>query len=140
MVGTVQDGGLPHAACTCTSCETARHQPDRRRHIASLALVLPASGKVYLVDATPDIRDQLSALRDVRGPVEGRVDRTPVDGIVLTHAHIGHYLGLAFLGGLAVIGAAGALESEECVPGGYGEVNANGIMQGNLVEKTVSVA
>ncbi|TNF73043.1 MAG: MBL fold metallo-hydrolase [Acidobacteria bacterium] len=102
VVGTVQDGGLPHAACTCTSCETARHQPDRRRHIASLALVLPASGKVYLVDATPDIRDQLSALRDVRGPVEGRVDRTPLDGIFLTHAHIGHYLGLAFLGFEAV--------------------------------------
>jgi len=102
VVGTVQDGGLPHAACTCTNCEIARRHPDRKEHIASLALVLPASGKVYLIDATPDIRDQLYELRDVRRPVDGRVDRSPLDGIFLTHAHIGHYLGLAFLGFEAV--------------------------------------
>ena len=102
VVGTVQDGGLPHAACTCTNCEIARRHPDRKEHIASLTLVLPASGKVYLIDATPDIRDQLYELRDVRRPVDGRVDRSPLDGIFLTHAHIGHYLGLAFLGFEAV--------------------------------------
>ena len=28
----------------------------------------------------------------------GRVDRAPVDGVFLTHAHVGHYLGLAFFG------------------------------------------
>ena len=102
VVGTVQDGGLPHAACSCANCEIARRHPDRSGRIASLALVLPASGKVYLIDATPDIRDQLHALRDVRRPVEGRVDRAPLDGIFLTHAHIGHYLGLAFFGFEAV--------------------------------------
>ncbi|MGB5892129.1 MAG: MBL fold metallo-hydrolase, partial [Thermoanaerobaculia bacterium] len=32
----------------------------------------------------------------------GRVDRSPLDGIFLTHAHIGHYLGLAFFGFEAV--------------------------------------
>jgi pyrroloquinoline quinone biosynthesis protein B len=102
VVGTAQDGGLPHAACTCNNCEIARRHPDRKGHIASLALVLPVSGKVYLIDATPDIRDQLYALRDVRHPVEGRVDRETLDGIFLTHAHIGHYLGLAFFGFEAV--------------------------------------
>jgi pyrroloquinoline quinone biosynthesis protein B len=102
VVGTVQDGGLPHAACTCTNCETARRHPDHRGQIASLALVLPASGRVYLIDVTPDIRDQLYDLRDLRRPVDGRVDRSPLDGIFLTHAHIGHYLGLAFFGFEAV--------------------------------------
>lgn len=101
VVGTAQDGGLPHAACTCTNCELARRHPDRKGHIASLAVVLPGS-EVYLIDATPDIRDQLHTLRDVRRPVDGRVDREPLAGIFLTHAHIGHYLGLAFLGFEAV--------------------------------------
>lgn len=102
VLGTVQDGGLPHAACTCANCEPARHHPERRRHIASLALTLPRSGRTYLIDATPDIREQLHDLDDLRRPARGRVDRSPVDGIFLTHAHIGHYLGLAFLGFEAV--------------------------------------
>ena len=102
LLGTVQDGGLPHAACDCTRCAAARADPARRRRIASLAVCLPASGKVYLVDATPDVRDQLHRLRGLRDAPVGRVDRAPVDGVFLTHAHLGHYLGLAFFGFEAV--------------------------------------
>jgi pyrroloquinoline quinone biosynthesis protein B len=96
VLGTAQDGGLPHVACRCARCEAARVDPTRARRIASLGLV--GDDGVYLVDATPDIRDQLAALSDVRSPPAGRVDRTPVDGVLLTHAHLGHYTGLAFLG------------------------------------------
>ncbi len=102
VLGTVQDGGLPHAACSCERCQSARRDPSRQRWIASLALVLPASERSYLIDATPDLRDQLLRLREASGTPTGRVDRAPVDGIFLTHAHIGHYLGLAFLGYEAV--------------------------------------
>lgn len=99
VVGTVQDGGLPHAGCSCRRCEVARSDPARRRHVASLALVLPASDQVYLLDATPDLPAQLAMLRPYRPHrPEGRVDRTPVSGVLLTHAHMGHYLGLAHFG------------------------------------------
>lgn len=97
-LGTVQDGGLPHAACHCERCEVARHDESRRRWVASLGIVLPAANEVFLIDATPDIRQQLDRLADVRQPPDDRVDRAPVDGVLLTHAHIGHYLGLAFFG------------------------------------------
>lgn len=97
-LGTVQDGGLPHAACDCARCEAARTDPDRRRRIAGLALCLPASATVYLIDATPDIREQLQDPCGPDGRVAGGVDRAPVDGVFLTHAHVGHYLGLAFFG------------------------------------------
>ena len=40
----------------------------------------------WMIDATPDFPEQLQRLG-------GRID-----GILLTHAHIGHYLGLAQLG------------------------------------------
>jgi pyrroloquinoline quinone biosynthesis protein B len=102
VVGTVQDGGLPHAACGCERCEAARRDPARRRRVAALAVVLPASGRVLLVDATPDVREQLDLVRDLRRAPPGRVDRAPVDGVLLTHAHMGHYLGLAFFGFEAV--------------------------------------
>jgi pyrroloquinoline quinone biosynthesis protein B len=107
VLGTAQDGGLPHVACSCTNCETARHDPTQRRLISSLAVVLPRSNKRILIDATPDIRpqlDQLSALdkldkldKNDEKP-SGSANRAPVSAVFLTHAHLGHYTGLAFFG------------------------------------------
>ena len=98
VVGTVQDGGLPHASCYCVRCQAARSDDSRRRRVASLAILHPEPRRVFLIDATPDIRRQLDDVADWKGFAEGRVDRTPLDGVLLTHAHIGHYTGLAFFG------------------------------------------
>jgi pyrroloquinoline quinone biosynthesis protein B len=97
VLGTAQDGGLPHAGCACPNCEAARQDPERVRRIASLALRL-GDGRVFLIDATPDIREQLDALRALEPAPPAAVDRAPVDGLFLTHAHLGHYTGLAFFG------------------------------------------
>jgi pyrroloquinoline quinone biosynthesis protein B len=102
VLGTAQDGGLPHAACTCPRCVDARRDPGRRRRVASIAIVVPSTGRRFLVDATPDLREQLDLLPVVGTHATGKVDRAPVDGVLLTHAHIGHYLGLEFFGFEAV--------------------------------------
>lgn len=102
VVGTAQDGGFPHAACEHQACRRIRDGQAPRRLISSLALIIPKNEQVFLFDATPDIREQLDALRDVRTLPADRVDRSPLDGVFLTHAHIGHYLGLAFFGFEAV--------------------------------------
>ncbi len=102
VLGTAQDGGLPHAACTCPRCDAARRDPKKRRHVASIAIVVPSTGRRFLVDATPDLREQLDLLPTVGTHPHGSVDRAPVDGVLLTHAHAGHYLGLAFFGFEAV--------------------------------------
>src|SRR5207253_749477 len=55
----------------------------------------PQSRQRWLIDATPDFPSQLRTL-DEAAP---RAANAPLlDGILLTHAHIGHYLGLAQLG------------------------------------------
>lgn len=105
VLGTVQDGGLPHAACHGPHCEAARNDASRRRFVASLGIVLPEARKLYLVDATPDVIAQLALLsrdREPALPPGGTVDRSPLDGVFLTHAHMGHYLGLAHFGFEAV--------------------------------------
>ena len=86
VLGIAQDGGVPHAGCRQSLCVEARKDPARRRRVASLGLVDPAGGKRFIIDATPDFAGQMEALG-------GRPD-----GILLTHAHVGHYLGLAQLG------------------------------------------
>jgi pyrroloquinoline quinone biosynthesis protein B len=98
VLGTAQDGGVPQAGCDCVRCAAARHDPGRRRRVASLGLWVPARRRMYLVDATPDLGEQLEVLHRIRPQAAGETDRRPVDGVLLTHAHIGHYLGLAFFG------------------------------------------
>ena len=102
VLGTAQDGGLPHAACNCEFCQPAREDPKRRRLVASLGIVHPPTEQVFIVDATPDLNEQLVLVRDVGETPTDRVDRAPVDGVLLTHAHVGHYLGLALFGFEAV--------------------------------------
>ncbi len=69
---------------------------------SSLAIIDRAEGKRYLLDATPAITEQLAMLDAIEPPSEG----LGVDGVFLTHAHIGHYLGLAYFGREAA-GASG---------------------------------
>jgi pyrroloquinoline quinone biosynthesis protein B len=92
VLGTAQDGGFPHAGCACPSCAAARADEALRRRVACIGLV-GTSGRCLLVDATPDLAVQIDALAEATGrPGPG------LDALVLTHAHIGHYLGLALLG------------------------------------------
>jgi pyrroloquinoline quinone biosynthesis protein B len=99
VLGTAQDGGLPQLGCRQECCEQARRDPERRRMVTSILIADPRTGRRFLVDATPDLPEQ--AKRAEGHPVtrEASGPRAPLfDGIFLTHAHIGHYLGLAHLG------------------------------------------
>ncbi len=67
---------------------------------SSLGLIDRENGQRFLFDATPAITRQLADLEQAT-----RIDRSKppepglrLDGIFLTHAHMGHYLGLAYLG------------------------------------------
>lgn len=96
VLGTAQDGGLPHVSCSCRRCLQATHDPAARRRVSSVLIETTDPPRRYLIDATPDLPEQLALLRP--RSEAGRVDRRPLDGILLTHAHMGHYLGLAYLG------------------------------------------
>lgn len=94
VLGSIQDGGLPQAGCWTERCERARRDP---RYVASLAVVEESSGRAWLVDASPDLVRQMDMIPgDAFRRRASR--RRPFEGILLTHAHMGHYLGLALLG------------------------------------------
>jgi pyrroloquinoline quinone biosynthesis protein B len=91
LLGTAQDGGVPQTGCTCPRCTAAIADPARRRLVSCLGLVDHTSQEYWIVDATPDFREQLQLL--------GRLFPTyALSGIALTHAHSGHYTGLVHLG------------------------------------------
>jgi len=99
VLGTAQDGGIPHLGGHAAPDEAARRDPARARRVASLLVCDPATGGRWLVDATPDLPEQMEraeghpATRHVEG-----AHPPLLDGVLLTHAHIGHYLGLAQFG------------------------------------------
>lgn len=98
VLGVAQDGGLPHIGCTQQACLTARRDPTRRERVAALGLIDDALGQRFLIDATPDLASQIESLNGGALPRVPVDRRRPVDGILLTHAHIGHYAGLMYLG------------------------------------------
>ncbi len=91
LLGVAQDAGVPQLGCDCPNCRAARSEPATRQMAVSLGLVDHAAGASWIIDATPDFGDQYDWLR-------AYAPDCPLQGILLTHAHIGHYLGLAFLG------------------------------------------
>ncbi|MFE7269206.1 pyrroloquinoline quinone biosynthesis protein PqqB [Streptomyces sp. NPDC057623] len=94
VLGTAAGGGIPQWNCACPGCSGARAHPHRGRRHASLA-VRTGEGRWYLVNATPDIGDQIEARPELRPGPGPR--QTPVAGVVLTDAELDHTLGLARL-------------------------------------------
>ncbi len=93
VLGTIQDAGSPQIGCTKDCCKDLFRQPDKNRRVVSLGLIDPANNKKYIFEATPDFTLQVKALKNYSSGNK----ETP-DGIFVTHAHIGHYTGLMYLG------------------------------------------
>ena len=93
VLGTAQDGGFPHIGCQ-KECLTAHADPTIARNVVALAVVDTVERKWWLFEATPDLPKQLQLFKELTQ------DRYPFlpEGILITHAHIGHYTGLMFLG------------------------------------------
>lgn len=94
ILGTIQDAGSPQIACSKACCINLFENPDNKRRVISLGLIDKQNDKTYLFEATPDIGTQMNTLTKY----EKQNNKGLVDGIFLTHAHIGHYSGLMFLG------------------------------------------
>jgi pyrroloquinoline quinone biosynthesis protein B len=94
VLGIAQDGGVPQAGA---HRHPAWHDRSLRRHAASLGIVDPHSGERWMIEATPDFREQLAMLDRIASQ-QGEPAQKLLSGIAITHAHIGHYTGLVHLG------------------------------------------
>lgn len=93
VLGVAQDAGYPQAGCYAEHCMPGWQDSALRRGATSMALIDPVNSRKYLFEASPELPSQLYRLE-----VEAPGERFELGGIFLTHAHIGHYAGLMFLG------------------------------------------
>ena len=93
ILGVAQDAGFPQAGCYKPHCMPGWNDPERKITATSLGLIDPSSKKKYIFEATPDFPEQLFLLEQ-----EAPSDDFSLNGIFITHAHIGHYTGLMYLG------------------------------------------
>ena len=101
VLGIAQDGGYPHAGCQKECCAPLFESRKPGAMVSCLAIVDPETHQRGILDCTPNFPQQLALLDKLEPKVHGG---PLVDGIFLTHAHIGHYSGLIHLG-REVIGA-----------------------------------
>jgi pyrroloquinoline quinone biosynthesis protein B len=93
VLGIAQDAGYPQIDCEKECCKAYFEGKESRKLIACLGLVDLQARQKWLFDATPDFSEQAQIFKD------NHLDNSKViDGIFITHAHIGHYTGLMYLG------------------------------------------
>ena len=94
VLGSAAGGGFPQWNCRCGTCEAAREGVRARPRTQSSLAIRGGEGPWFLVNASPDARQQLETLSPDRvGPVRA----PPVAGVVLTDAEIDHTAGLLLL-------------------------------------------
>ena len=91
VLGVAQDAGYPQINCKKECCAAAWENVELQRTTSCLAIIDPISKEQWIIDATPNIKQQLQLLKQKTGTEK-------LDGVLLTHAHMGHYTGLMHFG------------------------------------------
>lgn len=94
ILGSAAGGGFPQWNCHCDTCDAAREGVRARPRTQSSLAIRGEEGPWFLVNASPDARQQLEALTP--GPAQG-VRAPPIAGVLLTDAEIDHTAGLLLL-------------------------------------------
>ena len=90
ILGTAQDAGYPQIGCNKECCKKYWDKKIARQKVSCLALFDPVTNQKWIFDATPDLTEQIHKA--------DKLQKGNLSGIFLTHAHIGHYTGLIYLG------------------------------------------
>ena len=95
ILGSAAGGGYPQWNCNCPGCQSVREGKKgvHQRTQSSLA-VRGTKGSWYLINASPDVRQQLERLRDT---IPTSIRSNPIAGVLLTDAEIDHTAGLMIL-------------------------------------------
>ncbi len=93
VLGAAAGGGVPQWNCGCPVCLAARTEhPELQSTQASIA-VSADGAHWFLVNASPDLRQQLTATPQLH-PKAGALRHSPISGVILTNSEVDAVAGL----------------------------------------------
>jgi pyrroloquinoline quinone biosynthesis protein B len=94
VLGSAAGGGSPQWNCHCEVCEAVRTGVRGRPRTQSSLAICGDDGPWFLVNASPDLRQQIET---IGAPRADGVRAPPIAGVLLTDAEIDHTAGLLLL-------------------------------------------
>jgi len=98
VLGSGAGGGFPQWNCGCGNCQAVRAEQPGFQIRAQSSLAVSANGRDWaLLNASPDLRQQIANAPALHPPANGKVRNSPIKAAVLTNADVDHIAGLIVL-------------------------------------------
>jgi pyrroloquinoline quinone biosynthesis protein B len=117
VLGAGAGGGFPQWNCNCANCQRARAGDPLARPATQSSLAISGDGGAswYLLNASPDLRQQIAQTPQLHPRKRGR--DSPISGVILTNADVDHVAGLLTMREAQPIGIYGMPRVLEAVRG-----------------------
>ena len=98
VLGSAAGGGFPQVNCRCANCADLRAGEPGLRPGTQSSLAVSRDGESWLLlNASPDLRQQLAATPQLAPRPSGGVRSSPIEAVVLTNGDVDHIAGLLSL-------------------------------------------
>ncbi len=95
VLGSAAGGGFPQWNCACRNCADVRRGVAGLKPRSQSSLAVSADGANWvLLNASPDLRQQLAAHQALAPSADGPLRGSPLKAVVLTNADVDHVAGL----------------------------------------------
>lgn len=98
VLGSAAGGGFPQWNCNCRNCAAVRSRAPGFRPRTQSSLAVSADGDSWvLLNASPDLREQIAATRELHARVSRGLRDSPIKAVVVTNGDVDHITGLIHL-------------------------------------------
>ncbi len=98
VLGSAAGGGFPQINCNCRNCADARAGKPGLQSRTQSSLAVSSDGAAWiLLNASPDLRQQVDATPELAPPAEAGARGSPIKAVVLTNGDVDHLAGLLSL-------------------------------------------
>lgn len=96
VLGAAAGGGVPQWNCGCAVCRASRNDHPELQSTQSSIAVSVDDTHWFLINASPDIRQQITATKQLH-PKPGALRHSPITGVILTNGEVDAVAGLLSL-------------------------------------------
>ncbi len=95
VLGSAAGGGFPQWNCACANCADVRRGVTGLKPRSQSSIAVSVDGRNWcLLNASPDLREQLAANPELSPRPEAGLRNSPLKAVVLTNADVDHVAGL----------------------------------------------